>query len=252
MKIDIEYGVTHAGSGAGNSAPGSMQHIALNVDTPEDLLAMRDRIRSRGINVFGPLQHGLCQSIYFGGPEGLALEIATSGSAIAPLDNDGTWIDRDVQALAGISDDELAALMSPADYLAEAGRSSNLFMILTSRIINKEIYEAMLAADEVITGASKMGEPLANIATELAWVRREWFDRSKKCAFAGEVGWARKLSGPASMTGAARVADASGFDVLYLGSYGVSVMLAKPDNFLSASDMEAVSEPGRHVAAFDC
>ena len=52
-KIDIEYGVTHAGSGAGNSAPGSMQHIALNVDTPEDLLAMRDRIRSRGINVLG-------------------------------------------------------------------------------------------------------------------------------------------------------------------------------------------------------
>ena len=37
-KLILNTGVTHAGSGAGNSAPGSMQHIALNVDTPEDLL----------------------------------------------------------------------------------------------------------------------------------------------------------------------------------------------------------------------
>ena len=119
--VPIEYGVTHAGSGAGNNAPGSMQHIALRVDTLDELLAMRDRIRSRGVNVFGPLQHGLCQSIYFGGPEGLALEVATSGGAPSPLDNDGTWVDREVQDLAGISDEELQALMHPADYEGEGG-----------------------------------------------------------------------------------------------------------------------------------
>tara|TARA_B100001057_G_scaffold274034_1_gene274341 strand:+ start:556 stop:1266 length:711 start_codon:yes stop_codon:yes gene_type:complete len=156
--IDIEYGVTHAGSGAGNSAPGSMQHIAFNVDTPEDLLAMRDRIRSRGVNVFGPLEHGLCKSIYFGGPEGLALEVATSSGATAPLDNDGTWIDRDVQEVAGITDEELAALMHPADYEVKGGavKQPSYDPDKPHNQYPKEIYEAMLAApDEAITGASK-------------------------------------------------------------------------------------------------
>ena len=164
--IDIEYGVTHAGSGAGNSAPGSMQHIALNVDTPEDLLAMRDRIRSRGVNVFGPLQHGLCQSIYFGGPEGLALEVATSGGATAPLDNDGTWIDCEVQELAGITDEELAALMHPPDFNGEGGavKQPAYDPDKPPNRAPKEVSEAMLAApDEVIPGASKKwADPPAN------------------------------------------------------------------------------------------
>ena len=51
-----------------------------------------------------------------------------------------------------------------------------------------------------------------------------------------------QIIGPGVYDGlSARVADASGFDVLYLSGYGVSAsLLAKPDNgFLSASDMEA-------------
>jgi len=51
--VEPELGVTHAGSGAGPSAPGTQQHLAFNVDSLDDLLAMRDRIRSRGINVMG-------------------------------------------------------------------------------------------------------------------------------------------------------------------------------------------------------
>ena len=104
--------------------------------------------------------------IYFGGPEGLALEVATSGGATAPLDNDGTWIDREVQELAGISDDELAALMNPADYRAEGGAVKQPVYDPDKphNQYPKEIYEAMLAApDEVITGASKKwAEPPAN------------------------------------------------------------------------------------------
>ena len=72
-EIESINGVTHAGNGAGASAPGTMQHIAFNVETQTDLLNMRDRIRSRGVNVIGPVLHGLCQSIYFAGPEGLVL-----------------------------------------------------------------------------------------------------------------------------------------------------------------------------------
>jgi catechol 2,3-dioxygenase-like lactoylglutathione lyase family enzyme len=105
---DAQIGVTHAGNAGGQVTAGTMQHLALNVDSLADLEAMRDRIRSRGIVVLGPMNHGMCQSMYFAGPEGLALEIAC-GSAI----DEKAWIDPEVQALAGISDDDLARFVTP-------------------------------------------------------------------------------------------------------------------------------------------
>jgi catechol 2,3-dioxygenase-like lactoylglutathione lyase family enzyme len=110
-------GVSHSGNAADPSAPGTMQHLALNVDSEADLLAMRDRIRSRGINVFGPIDHGFCKSIYFAGPEHLALEISTSRVPIDPR----AWIDPEVVALTGISLEELAAFTSPPAYAGEGG-----------------------------------------------------------------------------------------------------------------------------------
>ncbi|MEP1142390.1 MAG: hypothetical protein ABJH52_01625 [Henriciella sp.] len=92
-----------------------MQHLALNVDTMADLLNMRDRIRSRGVPVFGPIHHGFCSSIYFAGSENLALEIATSGGVEHPL-SANTWIDKEVQALAGISDEELQRFTNPPPF----------------------------------------------------------------------------------------------------------------------------------------
>ena len=114
--IETVMGQTHSGNAANASAPGTMQHIAFNVDTLDDLLAMRDRIRANDIVVMGPVDHGMCHSIYFAGPENLALEISTSGAADAPLDLKGTWIDPEVVGLAGISDDELKRYMAPAAY----------------------------------------------------------------------------------------------------------------------------------------
>lgn len=119
--IPTELGVTHSASPAGLCAPGTMQHVAFNVDSLEDLLAMRDRIRSRGVNVFGPLNHGMCHSIYFAGPEHLSLEIATSAAAI----DDRAWIDPEVVALCDIDDEELAAMRSPARYCDEGGTVPN-------------------------------------------------------------------------------------------------------------------------------
>ena len=87
-EIPIEIGKTHAGSG-GPSAPGTLQHLAFGVDTDADLLAMRDRIRSHGVNVIGPIDHGMCRSIYFAGPDQMTLEVATSQAAIDPA----PWID---------------------------------------------------------------------------------------------------------------------------------------------------------------
>ncbi|MDE0495884.1 MAG: VOC family protein [Acidimicrobiaceae bacterium] len=108
---DIELGVTHAGGPGEPVTAGTMQHVAFNVDTFEDLMALRDRIRDRGVQVFGPIDHGFIQSIYFAGPEGLALEVAC-GSAI-PVEQ---WVDPEVQDLCGISAAELEALKYPAEY----------------------------------------------------------------------------------------------------------------------------------------
>ena len=112
-KVPTELGKTHAGNAGGVCAPGAMQHIAFNVDTEAELLAMRDRIRSRGVRVMGHLDHGMCKSIYFAGPENLALEVSTSEHhAINPR----AWIDPEVVALAGITAEELKTYVRPAAY----------------------------------------------------------------------------------------------------------------------------------------
>jgi catechol 2,3-dioxygenase-like lactoylglutathione lyase family enzyme len=108
-KIERQLGITHSGSPGAPCAGGAMQHLAFNVDSLDELLAFRDRIRSRGVTVIGPIHHGLCDSIYFAGPEDLSLEIATSERAI-----DGrAWIDPEVVALANISPAELARYRAP-------------------------------------------------------------------------------------------------------------------------------------------
>lgn len=107
-----EIGATHAGWPGGASAGGTMQHISFNVDTYDELLTMRDRIRDRGLNVYGPIDHGMCHSIYFAGLEDLSLEVSTADGAI-----DGrAWIDPEVVELAGITPDELARFRSPAPF----------------------------------------------------------------------------------------------------------------------------------------
>jgi len=115
--IPSELGVSHAGNPGGNSAPGTMQHVALRVRNHEDMLAMRDRLRAKGVPVLGPLDHGMCQSIYFAGPEQLCLELSYSSE---PIDA-RAWIDPEVVALAGISADELARYRHPADFVDQSG-----------------------------------------------------------------------------------------------------------------------------------
>lgn len=150
-KIDRTIGVTHAGSGGGRCAGGAMQHLALNVDTVEDLLALRDRIRSRGLTVFGPLDHGMCQSIYFAGPEDLSLEIATSAEAI-----DGrAWIDPEVVELAGISTEDLDRYRNPAIFTSPDSPVPQPAFdpeLPWQRGMPQETYEAIISMpDDVLT-----------------------------------------------------------------------------------------------------
>ena len=77
-----------------------------------ELMAMRDRLRAKGVPVVGPKDHGFCKSIYFAGPENLSLELSYSTEPI----NAEAWIDPEVVAIAGISADELARYKSSSDY----------------------------------------------------------------------------------------------------------------------------------------
>lgn len=116
-KLEPKLGHSHAGNAGAASAPGTMQHLALNVDTDDALIAMRDRIRSRGVNVFGPIDHGFCKSIYFAGLESMTLEISTSAEPLNP----DAWIDPEVVSLAGITPDELARYRAPREFQDRAG-----------------------------------------------------------------------------------------------------------------------------------
>lgn len=156
--IPIEIGRTHAGSGAGNAAPGTMQHLAFRVGDRAQLLAIRDRIRRKGVNVFGPIDHGMCQSIYFAGPESLALEVAWSDAAIDPA----RWIDPAVLAKAGISADEADRFCNPDPYAGEGGAVAQppYDPAMPHQAMPEALYRQILAApDEVIWASASYAEP---------------------------------------------------------------------------------------------
>ena len=155
--IPIEIGKTHAGTGALPSAPGTLQHLAFGVDSDADLIAMRDRIRSHGVNVIGPIDHGMCRSIYFAGPDQMTLEVATSHEAIDPV----RWIDPTTLAKAGISADEAARFRAPAPYAGASPVKQPAYDPSQPHMAYpKEAYLQMIAApDAVITAAASYAEP---------------------------------------------------------------------------------------------
>ncbi|MBJ21748.1 MAG: glyoxalase [Deltaproteobacteria bacterium] len=113
-EIESLPGITHAGNAGDPVAAGVLQHVSFNVEGEADLLAMRDRIRSSGIQVLGPVDHGFCKSIYLAGPEGLLLEFSTSETAIdAEL-----WVDPELVELCGINADELARYKKPEAWVS--------------------------------------------------------------------------------------------------------------------------------------
>ncbi|MFO1426176.1 MAG: VOC family protein [Steroidobacteraceae bacterium] len=61
--------------------PAWVQHIAFEVGTLDELLAARERVAARGIEVLGPTDHGLFKSIYFFDPNGHRLELAVNVGA---------------------------------------------------------------------------------------------------------------------------------------------------------------------------
>ena len=111
-------GVSHAAWTGSPVAAGVMQHLALNVDTEAALLAIRDRVRSHGYWVMGPIDHGFCKSIYLAAPEGIMLEFSTSEGK--PIDAEA-WIDPEVVRLAGIRAEELQGYKTPPTFESQGG-----------------------------------------------------------------------------------------------------------------------------------
>ncbi len=162
-KIPVELGKTHAGNPGANCARGVMQHLAFRVKNDEELMAMRDRIRSKGIPVLGPLDHGMCKSIYFAGLENLSLELSYSNE---PIDA-RAWIDPEVMALAGITPLELARYKKPADYKDQGGTVKQPGVNAPGPHMTNYpsgAYERMLATPDDVILASSENQPPVKVA----------------------------------------------------------------------------------------
>jgi catechol 2,3-dioxygenase-like lactoylglutathione lyase family enzyme len=158
-EIPVEIGRTHAGSGQLPSAAGTLQHLAFRAGSDADLLALRDRVRSHGINVIGPIDHGMCRSIYFAGPDRMTLEIAASSE---PIDA-ARWIDPTVCAKADISAEEAARFAAPAPYRGPSPVPQPAYDPAKPHMVFPEkVYRRILATpdDEVTRTASYPDSPL--------------------------------------------------------------------------------------------
>ena len=64
--------------GRDENTPAWVQHMAFEVDSMEALLAAKEKLVGNGIEVIGPINHTIFQSIYFFDPNGHRLELATN------------------------------------------------------------------------------------------------------------------------------------------------------------------------------
>ncbi|MEM9937985.1 MAG: VOC family protein [Pseudomonadota bacterium] len=62
--------------GRDEATPQWVQHLAIKVGSLDDLLAAKARVEAAGLDVLGPINHGIFKSIYFFDPNGHRLELA--------------------------------------------------------------------------------------------------------------------------------------------------------------------------------
>lgn len=64
--------------GRDENTPAWVQHMALQVESVDALVAAKDSLVSKGVDVLGPTNHGVFKSIYFFDPNGHRLELAAN------------------------------------------------------------------------------------------------------------------------------------------------------------------------------
>ena len=62
------------------NTPTWTQHLALKVDSVDTMLKVKEKLQADGIDVIGPTDHTIFQSIYFFDPSGHRLELAANTS----------------------------------------------------------------------------------------------------------------------------------------------------------------------------
>jgi catechol-2,3-dioxygenase len=67
---------TSPAMGRDENTPAWVQHIAFKVDSVQTLIDTKQRLQAAGIEVVGPTDHTIFQSIYFFDPNGHRLELA--------------------------------------------------------------------------------------------------------------------------------------------------------------------------------
>lgn len=119
VNVQPVYGVSHARDGHDVVAGGAMQHLAFNVDTYEELMNLRDRLRSKGYAVLGPMDHNFSHSMYLGAPEGILLEFATSDRCEQATAE--KWVVPDVARELGMGVADLQRYVNPPAFAGQHG-----------------------------------------------------------------------------------------------------------------------------------
>ena len=64
--------------GRDENTPTWVQHIALEVEDIDALVSAKEELQGKGVDVLGPVNHGVFKSIYFFDPSGHRLELAAN------------------------------------------------------------------------------------------------------------------------------------------------------------------------------
>ena len=64
--------------GRDENTPAWVQHLALRVESVEALVLAKTSLEQKGVDVLGPVNHGVFKSIYFFDPNGHRLELAAN------------------------------------------------------------------------------------------------------------------------------------------------------------------------------
>jgi len=81
--FDIKDG---KGATVSSDTPSWVHHFAFEVDTVDEVLAMKKRLEDAGIEVLGVTDHHFINSIYFFDPNGLRLEVTARTESQAYMD----------------------------------------------------------------------------------------------------------------------------------------------------------------------